>query len=110
MYKRQLEESRSIFSKLNDELTSITTTVERSFLQYLGGGCSLPVGAYCEIENEHLTINARVVSLDGKDVVDVSKISIAIPEKEKSVFAEALGKELAKDALIKGAENIIAKI
>ncbi|MDA9680713.1 hydroxymethylbilane synthase [bacterium] len=105
-----LEESRSIFSKLNDELTSITTTVERSFLQYLGGGCSLPVGAYCEIENEHLTINARVVSLDGKDVVDVSKISIAIPEKEKSVFAEALGKELAKDALIKGAENIIAKI
>ena len=51
-----------------------------------------------------------MVSLDGKDVVDVSKISIAIPEKEKSVFAEALGKELAKDALIKGAENIIAKI
>lgn len=105
-----LKESRSIFSKLNDEHTSITTTVERSFLQHLGGGCSLPVGAYCEIENGHLSVAGRVVSLDGKEIIDVSKTSIVIPEKEKSVFAEALGKELAKEALTKGAENIIANI
>ena len=105
-----LKESRSIFSKLNDEDTSITTTVERSFLQHLGGGCSLPVGAYCEIENGHLSVAGRVVSLDGKEIIDVSKTSIVIPEKEKSVFAEALGKELAKEALTKGAGNIIANI
>ena len=95
---------------MNDEHTSITTTVERSFLQHLGGGCSLPVGAYCEIENGHLSVAGRVVSLDGKEIIDVSKTSKVIPEKEKSVFAEALGKELAKEALTKGAENIIANI
>ena len=105
-----LDQNINIFSKLNDEKTLITTTAERSFLQHLGGGCSLPVGAYCIFENGELTIKGRVVSLEGKDVINVVKKSTSFPNKQKVAFAQDIGKELAEDALNNGAKNIIAKI
>ena len=104
------QDNKEIFDKLTDETTLMTTTAERSFLEYLGGGCSLPVGAYCKKVNEHLIITGRVVSLDGKEVVQVENTSLEIPQTGRVEFAEELGKSLAMNALSNGAKNIMEKI
>lgn len=41
-------EIRSALSKIDDSDARDAVTIERAFLAELGGGCSLPVGAYCD--------------------------------------------------------------
>jgi hydroxymethylbilane synthase len=45
-------ELRAELLKLNDSKVSETTRIERSILKGCDGGCQLPLGVYCERENE----------------------------------------------------------
>ncbi len=48
--------------------TRLATTAERAFLEVLGGGCQIPVGAYARSENEVLTLTAFIGSPSGDQV------------------------------------------
>jgi hydroxymethylbilane synthase len=60
-----------IIRSLNDCATEFATKAERAVLAALGGGCMLPLGAYCHQADEQWHLHAMVVSADGDQVAHV---------------------------------------
>lgn len=62
-----------ICNKLNDEHTDLCVKIERDFLRTLLGGCSTPISALAEIENDTISFKGNICSPDGKIKLDVKK-------------------------------------
>ncbi len=92
-------ETQHMLAVIHDEPTSRAVTAERAFLSTLGAGCSAPVAAYATAQGRRLEMQALVASTDGQRVVRVSG---------KGEDALALGQELARQALEKGAGELLA--
>lgn len=60
-------ETLNHLSALEDAQTRAAVEAERRFLAALGGGCSLPVGAYAEKSNGAWTMSAVIVAPDGAE-------------------------------------------
>lgn len=91
----QQHEDTRIFAairSLNDAATEFAVQAERAVLAALGGGCQLPLGAYCHQVDEHCHLHATVVSPDGDQVVQVLERAPlnASPMELGGVAAEAL--------------------
>ena len=68
-------EIKDFFSDLNSRETEICTTIERNFLQTLEGGCTAPIGAFAEInENDEVRFTGRICSLDGQNCIETDEI------------------------------------
>ncbi|HAP31373.1 MAG TPA: hydroxymethylbilane synthase [Flavobacteriales bacterium] len=94
------ESIKSIVNELNDESTALCTSIERSFLNILNGGCSAPVGAHVTLSENTLSFEGVVVSTDGKE-----KITISL--KDDKANGLHLAQRAAQEALDKGAEKLI---
>lgn len=57
-----------MLAALDDPAVSRAVRAERAFLHAIGGGCTMPVGAYVEREGETLRLRAMVASEDGDRV------------------------------------------
>lgn len=88
---------------LNHHETRLATLSERSLLRHLEGGCQIPIGAYARVVNGNLILDAVVGSLDGKTII---RNSISGNTSD----AEALGIQLAKELIGKGADKILDAI
>ena len=60
--QRMIEMLRSV----DDTATRLAATAERAFLEKLGGGCQLPVGAYARAEGDILFLTVFLSSPDGQ--------------------------------------------
>ncbi|MDP4128745.1 MAG: hydroxymethylbilane synthase [Bacteroidota bacterium] len=90
-------------AKLHDERTAFCAHIERDFLSALMGGCSTPVGALAEIENEELLFQGNLTSTDGKKQVTIEKrISLEL--------AASLGTSAARELLEEGGMAILKEI
>ena len=58
---------KKILKKINDKETFNRAVAERNVLKVLGGDCETAVGAMSEINNENITLEAELFSLDGKE-------------------------------------------
>ena len=105
---RNDSDSTSLLSPLNHQETQITVTAERSFLNQLGGGCSVPVASYAHIDGNDFILRGRVNAVDGARQVDVAQ-SIKLGGN-KVEQAQMLGKTLAEEAIRQGANDILAEI
>jgi hydroxymethylbilane synthase len=83
---------------LDDPVTRAEVEAERRFLEALGGGCSLPVGALAELRQGEIYMQAVVVSPDGKRTIRVTGSGLE---------PGLLGAELAGEALEKGAREVL---
>lgn len=95
-------ETLSLLSVLEDTSTRATVTAERQFLLGLGGGCAVPVAAYASANNGQspmINLTGLVASTDGKKVIKVTG------EGRDSIN---LGHQLAQEAIVKGASEILA--
>jgi len=95
-----------ILQVLDDKATRAAVDAERSFLSGLGGGCSLPIGAYAAVtslENGAFNISLRgvVAALDGMRLIHV---------EGEGGDAIQLGKALAEEALQRGARDLLPMI
>ena len=54
-----------VLAQLDHEPTRRCVEAERAFLATLGSGCSLPVGAFAEIDHEAPSANVRLHTFDG---------------------------------------------
>lgn len=63
---------RSALQALNNPEAAFATSAERSVLNALGGGCNLPLGAYCHAVDGAWHIHAMVVAPDGDAVIHVT--------------------------------------
>ena len=92
------KEVLAILNKINHLATANSVLAERTFLQELGGGCSVPVGAYARVENETIMINGLVAAVDGSHLIEVI---------EQGENPQTVGKQLAKKALAQGAAEVL---
>jgi len=58
---------------LEDAAARATTTCERALLNKLGGGCQVPIGAFAEVRNGHLHLEAIVADPDGTKLLRESR-------------------------------------
>lgn len=59
---------------LNHEETELCTTIERTFLNQLEGGCTAPIGALAYIKNEEVHFKGVLLSADGSKRIDVTRV------------------------------------
>ncbi len=86
---------------LNDPITEYATQAERAVLAALGGGCQLPLGAFCHQVDDHWHLHAMVVSPDGEAVAHVlHKAPVGTPATE-------LGATVAAELTARGALELL---
>jgi hydroxymethylbilane synthase len=99
------EFTKDAVSQLNDIETEICTYIERQFLKTLEGGCTAPIGALAEYDEEKDTIEFKGVlfSVDGKQKIEIEK-SVDISEWKK------LGFHSAQEILNNGGAKLMIEI
>lgn len=97
------ERMLDFLSVLSHRSTTLACLAERSLLKTLQGGCSAPVGVETSWNGDGLILKSSVISPDGKDMVESSKIGVVKTQDE----ALSLGNELAEQLLSMGADKIL---
>jgi len=89
---------------LNDPAAEFATQAERAVLAALGGGCQLPLGAYCHAVDDHWHLHAMVAAPDGEGVAHlVHKAPLGVP-------AEELGQAVAAELKARGALELLQQV
>ena len=94
-------EVTAILQLLHDDVTAKAATAERTFLKAIEGSCHVPVGGYATVDGNAVTLTGLIASVDGKEVLRVTKTS---------TDAIALGKDVADDLLGRGGREILASV
>ena len=98
------EEIKEIFKDINHKKTQICIDIERNFLNTLEGGCTAPIGAFAEINDQNeVRFHARLCSLDGKNSIETDEIF-------QWNETENFGKILAEKVLHNGGRELMAEI
>lgn len=85
---------------LEDSATRNAVTAEREYLRRIEGSCQIPVGVFGQVANGVLSLQAVIMSLDGKQVV---KDRIEAP----AIEAATIGRSLAERMLAAGGSEIL---
>jgi hydroxymethylbilane synthase len=96
-------EVRQILAPVHDADTAVAVEAERSLLRELEGGCQVPIGGHALVQGDYVTLTGLVASLDGRKVFRVTRSA-------GRQDAEALGREVARALLDRGARQILAEI
>ena len=83
-----------------DPSTSASLRAERAFLAELGGGCTVPVAAYAQVDGAAIAISAMAALADGSRVFKASTTAVANDP-------EAAGRAAAQALLESGAREIV---
>ena len=94
-------EVTAILQLLHDDVTAKAATAERTFLKAIEGSCHVPVGGYATVDGDDVTLTGLIASVDGKEVLRVTKTSSD---------AVVLGKDVADDLLGRGGRDILASV
>jgi hydroxymethylbilane synthase len=101
---RGVDESlREAIFVINHSPTEICTAVERNILHLLKGGCSTPISGLGILKGEQLHMKASVLSLDGKEKVEVEN-SFALTDISNAAAI------MVDELLSKGADKIIENL
>lgn len=80
--------------------TRVATTVERTILAELGGGCIAPIGVHASVQGQHVKVHAQVLSTDGTEVIDEVRDLPVERHAEAAVdFADHLAERGAADLI-----------
>ncbi|NQY53562.1 MAG: hydroxymethylbilane synthase [Campylobacteraceae bacterium] len=97
------EEIIKLVSVLNDKDAHIESTIERSFVDALQGGCQVPIGVKATIIDEHsIRVQAIVGMPDGSEYIE-EDITADIEDFEN------IGQNLAQTFIDQGAKELLAK-
>ena len=72
----------------------MATTVERTVLAELGGGCVAPIGVAARLQGEYVHVDAVVCSSDGGEVVERTR---DLPVERHAEAATTLASEMADE-------------
>ncbi|MBX0287653.1 hydroxymethylbilane synthase [Halomicroarcula sp. F28] len=89
-----------INDRIDDTQTRVETTVERTILAELGGGCVAPIGIHARLAGGVVRTVVRVLSQDGTENIQVSR---DLPVERHIDAAQDLAAELAD----RGADDLI---
>ena len=89
-----------LLAAIHHEETWAAVTAERAFLAALGGGCSLPVGAYASVQGETMLLEGLVAAPDGSS-------SIRVEVEGSPNNPQVLGETAARRAIEQGAADLL---
>ncbi|PSJ45127.1 hydroxymethylbilane synthase [Zobellella endophytica] len=96
-------ELQALLAPLDHHPTRLRVQAERAMNQGLQGGCQVPIGSYAELEGDKIWLRGLVGKPDGSQMIFDEITGFASQ-------GEALGAELAKRLLARGADKILAEI
>jgi hydroxymethylbilane synthase len=82
--------------------TALCTKIERDFLRTLLGGCSTPISALAEVENNKIHFKGNILSVDGKDKLEIALTEDAFESADLGVRAAMKIIDDGGDKIIKG--------
>ncbi|ADJ13499.1 hydroxymethylbilane synthase [Halalkalicoccus jeotgali] len=92
--------AREVNEALDHPRSRVETTVERTVLATLGGGCVAPIGIHAVIQGEHVRTRVQVLARGGEPTISVTR---DLPVKRHAEAARELAEELAD----RGASELI---
>lgn len=92
------EQTQRYLAALDHPATRLAVMAERTFLSALGGGCSLPVGAFAEVTDHKIHLQGLVAAPDGTGVIRLHADGRDPLE---------LGRLLARRAIQQGAADLL---
>ena len=92
------ERTRGLLASVHNAEVAEAVRAERAFLASLGGGCSIPVGAYATVSNGAIHLSGLVAAVDGSRIILV---------EGRGTSAQELGASLAETAKSQGALELI---
>ena len=95
------DEVTALLQLLHDDVTAKAATAERTFLKAIEGSCHVPVGGYATVSGDEVTLTGLIASVDGKEVLRVTKTS---------TDEIALGQDVAEELLGRGGRDILAAV
>jgi hydroxymethylbilane synthase len=96
------ETAEAIHDALDHPRSRVETTVERTVLAELGGGCVAPIGVHAVLQGSHVHTVVRVLSGDGKGSVEATR---DLPAEDHATAA----RELARNLRERGAAELIER-
>jgi hydroxymethylbilane synthase len=91
------EVAETVHDAVDHPPTRVETTVERTVLSELGGGCVAPMGVYARLQGEVVAVAARVLSQDGtEEVAGERELPVERHAEAAADFAADLADEGAK--------------
>ena len=94
--------ARELAAAIGDATAGLALRAERAVVDRLGGGCQMPLGAFCSLSaSDELSMTGIVVSLDGSRAVRAQRHGPA-------ETPEQLGIQVADELLAKGADSILS--
>ncbi len=96
-----------LLKQIEETEARLESDCERAYLGKLGGGCSVPVGAFAKVHAEKITITGCIASLDGKELLRESISHEVSGNREK---AAQTGLDLANKMLAAGGEMIMDEL
>jgi hydroxymethylbilane synthase len=97
------DDMRVLLEPLNHADTAACVEAERAMSRALAGSCTVPLGAYAQIDNNRLHMSGFVATVDGSEMV---RDSIEGAPRD----ADALGRALADKLIAQGADRILAAL
>jgi hydroxymethylbilane synthase len=94
---------RSLVGRLEDPAARIAVMAERAFLERLEGGCQVPIAAHATIDNQTLTLQGLIATVDGARLIRGS-------EEGSLGQASTVGTTLAERLLSQGGREILKEI
>jgi hydroxymethylbilane synthase len=94
------EAAETVHNAVDHPPTRVETTVERTVLAELGGGCVAPLGVYARLQGEVVAVGARVLSQDGTEEVAGER---ELPVERHAEAAAEFAADLAED----GAKRLV---
>jgi len=91
------EVAETVHDAVDHPPTRVETTVERTVLAELGGGCVAPMGVHARLQGEVVSVAARVLSQDGtEEVAGERELPVERHAEAAVEFAADLAEEGAK--------------
>lgn len=92
-----------LLAPLNHEATAICVRAERVINERLEGSCQVPIAAYATLTNDHITLQTRIGTPDGRSII-TAEDSAPIAQ------AQALAHRLADKLIEQGALDILQQV
>jgi hydroxymethylbilane synthase len=93
-----------LLAPLHHPQTALCVQAERAMNRRLQGGCQVPIAGFATIDNQTLTLNALVGSIDGHQIIHQQA------KTQDLLAVEALGEQVATGLLNQGAAAILAAV
>jgi hydroxymethylbilane synthase len=97
-------ELHQLLAPLHHQETALCVQAERAMNRRLQGGCQVPIAGFATINNQILTLNALVGSIDGLQIIHQQA------QTQDLLAVESLGEHVATGLLNQGAAAILAAV